>query len=85
MTTQASPHYDIDPEGCYLFVRRATRKEILGVDPVPWTLHLLGRRSPRCRNEDAPEFRRQMVELVRSGRNPEELSREFEPSKGSNS
>ena len=27
-----------------------------------------------------PEFRRQMVELVRSGRNPEELSREFEPS-----
>ena len=27
----------------------------------------------------APEFRRQMVELVRSGRTPEELSREFEP------
>ncbi len=27
-----------------------------------------------------PEFRRQMVELVRSGRDPEELSREFEPS-----
>jgi D-arabinose 1-dehydrogenase-like Zn-dependent alcohol dehydrogenase len=27
----------------------------------------------------APEFRRQMVELVRSGRNAEELSREFEP------
>ena len=26
-----------------------------------------------------PEFRRQMVELVRSGRTPEELSREFEP------
>jgi transposase len=26
-----------------------------------------------------PEFRRQMVELVRSGRNSEELSREFEP------
>jgi transposase len=25
------------------------------------------------------EFRRQMVELVRSGRTPEELSREFEP------
>jgi transposase len=25
------------------------------------------------------EFRRQMVELVRSGRDPEELSREFEP------
>jgi transposase len=27
-----------------------------------------------------PEFRRQMVELVRAGRTPEELSREFEPS-----
>ena len=26
-----------------------------------------------------PEFRRQMVEFVRAGRNPEELSREFEP------
>lgn len=26
------------------------------------------------------EFRRQMVELVRAGRTPEELSREFEPS-----
>ena len=28
----------------------------------------------------AREFRRQLVELVRSGRMPEELSREFEPS-----
>ena len=27
-----------------------------------------------------PEFRRQMVELVRSGRSPEALAREFEPS-----
>lgn len=27
-----------------------------------------------------PEFRRQMVELVRAGRTAEELSREFEPS-----
>lgn len=26
-----------------------------------------------------PEFRRQMVDLVRSGRNPEQLAREFEP------
>ena len=30
----------------------------------------------------APEFRRQMVELVRTGRSPEELAREFEPSAG---
>ena len=28
----------------------------------------------------APEFRQQMVELARSGRTPEELGREFEPS-----
>ena len=27
-----------------------------------------------------PEFRERMVELVRSGRSPEELGREFEPS-----
>jgi DNA repair protein RadC len=29
MTTQGSPRYEIDPEECYVFVRRATRKEIL--------------------------------------------------------
>ena len=34
---------------------------------------------PRSRPPYAPEFRRQMVELVRAGRSPEELSREFEP------
>lgn len=28
----------------------------------------------------APEFRQRMVELVRSGRTPEELEKEFEPS-----
>ena len=27
----------------------------------------------------APEFRRRMVELVRAGRKPEELAKEFEP------
>ena len=32
------------------------------------------------RSRYAPEFRRQMVELVRSGRTPESLGREFEPS-----
>jgi transposase len=26
----------------------------------------------------APEFRRQMIELVRAGRTPEELAKEFE-------
>ncbi|MCA3513243.1 MAG: transposase [Methylobacterium sp.] len=34
---------------------------------------------PRFRSAYPPEFRRQMVELVRSGRTPEELAREFEP------
>jgi transposase len=31
-------------------------------------------------NRYAPEFRRQMVELVRAGRKPKELSEEFGPS-----
>jgi transposase len=35
---------------------------------------------PRSRKPYPPEFREQMVELVRAGRTPEELSREFEPS-----
>jgi len=34
---------------------------------------------PRFRSAYPSEFRRQLVELVRSGRTPEELSREFEP------
>lgn len=34
----------------------------------------------RTRPPYAPEFRRQMVELVRAGRDPESLAREFEPS-----
>lgn len=34
---------------------------------------------PRTRQPYAPEFREQMIELVRAGRTPEELSREFEP------
>ncbi len=50
---------------------------------VPWTPDLLGERSPRCQEHNPPyppEFREQMVALVRSGRTPESLSREFEPS-----
>jgi transposase len=35
---------------------------------------------PKTRPPYPPEFRRQMVELVRAGRSPEELAREFEPS-----
>ena len=33
----------------------------------------------KTRRPYPPEFRRQMVELVRAGRNPEELAKEFEP------
>src|SRR5207342_1179590 len=32
------------------------------------------------RGSGQPEFRRQMIELVRAGRTPEELAKEFEPS-----
>ncbi len=35
---------------------------------------------PRSRPPYPPEFRQQLVDLVRGGRTPEELSREFEPS-----
>ena len=35
---------------------------------------------PKTRAPYPPEFREQMVALVRAGRSPEELSREFEPS-----
>jgi transposase len=34
----------------------------------------------RRRSSYPPEFRRQLMELVRTGRTPEELSHEFEPS-----
>ena len=34
---------------------------------------------PKTRPPYSPEFRRQMVDLVRAGRTPEDLSREFEP------
>jgi transposase len=35
---------------------------------------------PRTRPPYPAEFRRQLVELVRAGRTPEELAKEFEPS-----
>lgn len=34
---------------------------------------------PRTRPPYSSEFRRQMVDLVRAGRSPEDLAREFEP------
>ncbi len=35
---------------------------------------------PKTRPPYSPEFRRQMVDLVRAGRDPADLAREFEPS-----
>lgn len=35
---------------------------------------------PKTRPPYAPEFRQQMVDLVRAGRDPQDLGREFEPS-----
>src|SRR5947208_13707875 len=34
---------------------------------------------PRTHPPYSPEFRRQMVDLVRAGRDPDDLAREFEP------
>ena len=56
-------------------------RQHLEVDPVSWRPDSLCFGSPRCarRPHYAPEFRRQMVELVRAGRSPAELENEFEP------
>ncbi len=35
---------------------------------------------PQSKPPYPPEFRNQMIEMVRAGRSPEELGREFEPS-----
>ncbi len=62
---------------------RLTRHK-LEVAPVSWTPILLGGEGvsamPKTRPPYAAEFRQQMVDLVRSGRAPEDLAREFEPS-----
>ena len=34
---------------------------------------------PKARPPYSPEFRRQIVDLVRAGRDPDDLAREFEP------
>jgi transposase-like protein len=52
------------------------------VDPVSWTPEHLCFKEPtmaKTKPPYTPEFRRQMVELVRAGRSPEELAQEFEP------
>src|SRR5712691_10669614 len=63
---------------------RVPDPEVVGVDPVSWTPPWLGRKGastmPKSHRPYPPAFRRQMIELVRRGRTPEELAREFEPS-----
>jgi transposase-like protein len=52
------------------------------VDPVSWTPICLsfGVHDVEEAPPYAPEFRRQMIELIRAGRTPEQLAKEFEPS-----
>jgi transposase-like protein len=53
-----------------------------GVDPLSWTPPTLSQEVyplAKTRAPYAPEFRRQMVDLVRIGRDPDDLAREFEP------
>jgi transposase len=45
----------------------------------PFGLINAGFEMAKTRPPYSPEFRRQMVDLVRAGRTPEDLSREFEP------
>ncbi len=45
---------------------------------MPHTQHL-AISLPKTRKPYPPEFREQLVALVRAGRTPEELAREFEP------
>jgi transposase len=45
----------------------------------PFRLSIGGFAMPKTRPPYSPEFRRQMVELVRAGRDPADLAREFEP------
>lgn len=50
---------------------------------MSWTPYDLNKEDctmPRTRSPYPPEFRRQMVELVRARRTPRELAQEFEPS-----
>src|SRR3977135_1146334 len=52
------------------------------VDPVWWSPSGFSEEAsqmPKTRPPYAPEFRRQMVELIRAGRDPAELAREVEP------
>jgi len=55
-----------------------------GVDPLSWTPYPFGGRKestmPKTRAPYPPQLRARLIELARSGRSPEELGRQFEPS-----
>ena len=66
-----------------LWLRDLVRRGLAGVPPVRWTPMMLSREvflMPKTRPPYAPEFRRQIIELARAGRDPADLAREFEPS-----
>jgi hypothetical protein len=63
--------------GQALYRRRPARPSIRALSLSPEVLPM-----PRPRPPYSPEFRRQMVDLVRAGRSPDDLAREFEPSGG---
>ena len=60
---------------------KKSRGQRSGAAPVSWTPSDLGEEDtmPRSRPPYSPEYRQQMVDLVRGGRTPDSLSREFEP------
>src|SRR5688500_6318291 len=65
-------------------VRAEPLSRKFGLDPVPWTLLPFGGRKestmPKTRPPYPPQLRARLIERARSGRSPEELGRQFEPS-----
>jgi transposase len=55
------------------------QKPQAGVDPVSWTPKEWGSTMPKGKTYP-DEFKKKMIGLVREGRTPEALAREFEPS-----
>ncbi len=70
--------------GTTITLRKFYRKRIPGVAPAWWTRSIFRDEEestmPKKRKQYPLEYRRRMVDLARSGRSPEALAREFEPS-----
>jgi len=74
--------YSITPTELAIALEERGFDSLCEVDPVWWSPSGFSEEAsqmPKTRPPYAPEFRRQMVELVRAGRDPAELAREFEP------